>query len=904
MAGSTKITGTAPGGGTTVSFSNTPQAGDDVFYGTGLSEDSLGIITLDVMGNDAGGNAKSLWSLDDGIASSTGTNPNGTTFNNDLLTQDTAFANTAAGDAAAELAASNQSLHGAKIWITADGKVKYDASTLDAAFKTELQHLGAGEYASDTFTYAIRLANGTLSWATVTVKIAGVNDAATVSSEAKTVTEGNIASALDTSGQLTITDPDTGQAHVVAQTNVHGTYGDFSIDANGAWTFIGNGAHDELAAGQQVQESFTVYSQDGTASGTVTVKINGSNDAPVAGDDSASTAEDTAVTTGNVLANDTDVDGASLVVSASDATSAHGGTVVNNGDGTFTYTPTANFHGSDSFTYTVSDGHDGTDTATVNITVNAVADLAAGDDTGSTNEDTVLNSTVAGNDSTTSGGTLSYAKASDPTNGSVTVDANGDYHYTPTANFHGSDSFTYTVTDAAAGESATKTVNITVNAVNHSPTAVADSQSISDTANTDAGTPINGLVSVLANDSDPDGGTLSVSGIRTTSAANFSTVSSGTDGVVAGSYGTLTMHSNGTYTYTPNAALDALNAGQNPTDNFVYELSDGQGGHAAASLTFNLTGTNDTSIAVNDVWLVSQGATFTAPLSWLTQNDTDPDSAVTVSSVDKVGGGSFSVSLTSGGIQIGNMSGTDATLTYTLSNGTTGTVVLHSVGTQGSADTINLGTYADYNFAYIDGENGNDTISGETDPTTGTTVQGAAGSDWLLGNNGNDTLSGGGGANILTGGAGDDVFVFDKIAGASNHVTDFSFTPTSGGSSNNDTLRFNVGAGATEFATGDGDTVVENFKAGNNATINVAGTEVAVKTDASVTNATVQSTIDSYGNITTGAFFVFNNTDLGHAAVYYDSNPHAAGGAVLVAELDNITLSGLSNFTASDFSFV
>ena len=79
------------------------------------------------------------------------------------------------------------------------------------------------------------------------------------------MTEGDTAAALNTSGQLTITDPDAGEAHVVAQTNAHGTYGDFSIDANGAWSYTGNGAHNELTAGQQVQDQFTVTSQDGTA---------------------------------------------------------------------------------------------------------------------------------------------------------------------------------------------------------------------------------------------------------------------------------------------------------------------------------------------------------------------------------------------------------------------------------------------------------------------------------------------------------------------------------------------------------------------------------------------------------------------------------------------------------------
>ena len=88
------------------------------------------------------------------------------------------------------------------------------------------------------------------------------------------------------------------------------------------------------------------------------------------------------------------------------------------------------------------------------------------DHTDSTNEDTFLNGDVSGNDSTTSGGTLTYAKATDPTNGAVTVNANGTYSYTPDLNFNGTDSFTYTVTDADSGEMLTQTVNITVNPVN------------------------------------------------------------------------------------------------------------------------------------------------------------------------------------------------------------------------------------------------------------------------------------------------------------------------------------------------------------------------------------------------------------------------------------------------------
>ncbi|QCK01108.1 hypothetical protein DAA61_39420 [Bradyrhizobium sp. WBAH33] len=91
----------------------------------------------------------------------------------------------------------------------------------------------------DQFTVTSQ--DGTAS-GTVTVTITGTNDTATVSSDSKSVTEGDTAAALNASGQLTIVDPDTGQAHVVAQSNVPGTYGDFTIDANGAWSYTGNGA--------------------------------------------------------------------------------------------------------------------------------------------------------------------------------------------------------------------------------------------------------------------------------------------------------------------------------------------------------------------------------------------------------------------------------------------------------------------------------------------------------------------------------------------------------------------------------------------------------------------------------------------------------------------------------------
>jgi hypothetical protein len=85
----------------------------------------------------------------------------------------------------------------------------------------------------------------------------------------------------------------------------------------------------------------------------------------------------------------------------------------------------------------------------VTITVNAVADLTANDDTNTTDEDTAVSGDVSTNDSTTSGGTLSFAINNDASNGTVVDDGGGNYTYTPNANFNGTDSFTYTITDGS-----------------------------------------------------------------------------------------------------------------------------------------------------------------------------------------------------------------------------------------------------------------------------------------------------------------------------------------------------------------------------------------------------------------------------------------------------------------------
>jgi VCBS repeat-containing protein len=172
-----------------------------------------------------------------------------------------------------------------------------------------------------------------------------------------------------------------------------------------------------------------------------------------------------------VLGNDTDPDGDSLsavVVSGP----AHGSLSLN-ADGGFTYTPAANFNGTDTFTYRASDGTAQSSPATVTITVTARSDApVAADNAYTADEDTALTVAapgVLGNDSDPDGDQLTAVVASGPGHGSLTLSADGSFAYTPAANFNGTDSFTYRVSDGTL-QSDPATVTITVNAVNDAPT--------------------------------------------------------------------------------------------------------------------------------------------------------------------------------------------------------------------------------------------------------------------------------------------------------------------------------------------------------------------------------------------------------------------------------------------------
>src|SRR4029434_1090530 len=163
-----------------------------------------------------------------------------------------------------------------------------------------------------------------------------------------------------------------------------------------------------------------------------------------------------------VLANDSDVDGDAL--SALLVSQPTHGSLTWNSDGGFSYVPAANYNGPDSFTYKANDGQADSGIATVSITITGVNDApVAVDDSYTTPEDTTLNVTAPGvlaNDSDVDGDTLSAILVSQPTHGSLTLNGNGSFSYTPAAYYNGPDSFTYKANDGQA-DSGIATVSIT-----------------------------------------------------------------------------------------------------------------------------------------------------------------------------------------------------------------------------------------------------------------------------------------------------------------------------------------------------------------------------------------------------------------------------------------------------------
>ncbi len=394
---------------------------------------------------------------------------------------------------------------------------------------------------SDSFTVTVTDEHGATTVSTVNVTVnAEPNTSPTVGTNSVT-TEYNI----PVGGTVVGTDADGDTlSYTKGSEPANGTV---TVNADGTWTYTPN-------AGYSGSDSFTVTVSDGRggiAVSTVTVTVK-PNIAPTVGNYTA-TAEHNASVSGTVVGSD--IDGDSLTYSKGSDPS--NGTVTVNTDGTWTYTPNTNYVGSDSFTVTVTDEHGATTVSTVNVTVNAKPNTSptVGIDSVTTEYNTPVGGTVVGTDA--DGDALSYTKGSGPANGTVTVNTDGTWTYTPKAGFTGSDSFTVTVSDGRGG-TAVSTVNVTVNAqvippveppVNTPPTVG------NYTVTTGYNTPATGTVA----GTDANGDALSY-----TKASNPTN-------------GTVTVNADGTWTYTPNTDYSG-------SDSFTVTVSDGRGGTAVSTI--------------------------------------------------------------------------------------------------------------------------------------------------------------------------------------------------------------------------------------------------------------------------------------------------------------------------------
>ncbi len=365
----------------------------------------------------------------------------------------------------------------------------------------------------DTFTYVLADGpGGHTSTGTVSVTITCVNDPPAATPDA-------ISTAEDTpvTADLVANDPDPDgpTSGVIA----------FSQAAHGSVVAAGITSVTYTPAGNYCgPDSFGYTVSDGTASAStvVSVTVSCAQDAPIANDDTATTAEDTPVTR-SVLNNDVDPDGDALtVVAVGPATNGSAGFTATS----VTFTPSAQYCGPASVVYTVSDGAS-TDTATLFVSVSCVNDAPiAVDDAPSTPEDTSLVTSPLANDVDPDGDALTLSSVSDPPHGSVTIEAANTVRYTPDADYCGADTFTYTVGDGLGGSD--------IGAVEVSVTCVNDAPVLAPIA--DRTGPWGSPIALIASASDPDvGATITYALVSPPAGASINP-------------------SSGTFTWTPTAA--------------------------------------------------------------------------------------------------------------------------------------------------------------------------------------------------------------------------------------------------------------------------------------------------------------------------------------------------------------
>ncbi|CAK2275380.1 hypothetical protein VCRA2133O162_290010 [Vibrio crassostreae] len=441
-----------------------------------------------------------------------------------------------------------------------------------------VQALGKHHSATDTVT--IHSADGTPHQ--VTILVNGTNDGALISgTNTGKVTEETM---LTTSGQLKITDVDTGEAHF-SNTDIAGSLGTLHLTGSGSWTYDldnTNPTVQALGKGATATDTITVHSADGTAH-QVTITVNGTNDAAVIGgtNTGAVTEESQLHTSGTLTV--TDVDTGEAHFSNTDIAGSLG-TLHLTDSGSWTY----DLDNTNPTVQALGKGATATDTITVHsadgtahqvtITVNGTNDAAVigGTNTGAVTEESQLHTS----------GTLTVTDVDTGEAHFSNIDIAGSFgtlHLTDTG------SWTYDLdntnpTVQALGKGSTATDTITVHSADGTPHQVTITVNGTNDAAIIGGT---NSGTVTEESQLKVSGTLTVTDVDT-GEAHFSN----TD--IAGNLGTLHLTESGSWTYdldNTNPKVQALSAGLQTTEVITVTSADG----TQKQVTVTINGTDDQS---------------------------------------------------------------------------------------------------------------------------------------------------------------------------------------------------------------------------------------------------------------------------------------------------------------------
>ncbi|NIY77713.1 tandem-95 repeat protein [Thalassospira sp. HF15] len=456
-----------------------------------------------------------------------------------------------------------------------NGLVEWNYVVSDGA----LDELAEGETLVESFEVSVDDGHGGVTTTTVDITLTGTNDAPVIDGAVAVLGDEDQASVVvDLLSNATDVDGDALSVENVGVTVSDGRVLDYSIDLQTGALVLDPGQFNDLAAGESITINIDYAVSDGRVpvGASAVVTIEGRNDAPAAVADLAIVTEDvtTDPLTGNVLENDTDVDGDTLqVVSVNGQAELTGqqiigtyGSLLLNSDGSYEYqldnaisavqALAAGQVVVESFAYSISDGHGGTSQSTLDITVQGTNDApVVGDvDFGSIDEDTsriITAQELMANSSDIDGDSLNIASVSvNPQFGTITDNGDGSWTFVPSANFHGDNvELSFVVSDGELEDGGIATIDIL--SVNDAPIAENDGFVVEVDST--------GTFNLLSNDSDIDGDPLTVTPSSYVTAQGVA----------------IAVNSDGSFSYSAPEGFSG-------TDSFTYEISDGQGGMSTA----------------------------------------------------------------------------------------------------------------------------------------------------------------------------------------------------------------------------------------------------------------------------------------------------------------------------------